>query len=192
MDPEAPSHARPLLEYAHRYYPAGLSAEDPRYESSTEIQRLRQILNSAATDTRAWGDFLRRAEEVFPGGESFDTTPLPYRPSYRCQVNLPGQEAWLDRTREDSVVCMLSVLAPVYALYAHHWKDDGTERESWTRYPPLPPEFQVHEAKLASLVEAAFGFARLSNEVLFTAVPDLHPLDGRSQHRAPWLVDLLF
>jgi hypothetical protein len=192
MAPEGSAHARVLLECVLRYYPAGLSDEDPRYGSSTEIQRLRQLLDFAATDTRAWGDFLRRAEEVFPGGIIFDRTPLPYRPSYRCQVNLPSQESGRDRTREDSVVCMLSLLAPVYALYAHHWKDDGTERESWTRYPPLPPEFQAYEAKLASLVETTFGFARLPNEVLFIAVPDLHPLDGRRQRGAPWLVDLLF
>jgi hypothetical protein len=184
--------ARALIECVHRYYPAGLSTEDPHYENSAEIQRLRQRLHSAATDTRAWGDFLQRVEEAFPGGEISDKTHLPYDPSYACQVDLPGQEPWLDRTREDSVVCRLSVLAPVYALCARHWKDDRTERESWRRYPPLPPEFQAYEAKLASLVEATFGFARLPNEVLFTAVPDLRAPSGRSQHRTPWLVDLLF
>jgi hypothetical protein len=80
----------------------------------------------------------------------------------------------------------------VYAICAHHRKDDRTERESWTRYPPLPPEFQAHEAKLSALVEAMFGFARLPNEVLFTPVPDLHPPRRRFQHRAPWLAELLF
>lgn len=190
MNPEISTPA--LLECVRHYYPSGIAAEDPRYERSVELHRLRQRLHSAATDTRAWGDFLHRVESAFPDCKVSDRTHLPYDPSYACQVDLPGQEPWLDRTREDAVVCMLSVLAPVYALYAHHWKDDRTEREFWKRYPPLPPEFQAHEAKLASLVETAFGFARLPNEVLFIAVPDLHPLDGRRQHRAPWLVDLLF
>jgi hypothetical protein len=87
---------------------------------------------------------------------------------------------------------MLSVLAPVYALYARHWRDDRTERESWTRFPPLPPEFHAHEEKLASLVEPTFGFVRLPTEVLFTPVPDLQSLRGQPRHRSPWLEELLF
>ncbi|WP_224371499.1 hypothetical protein [Hyalangium versicolor] len=181
-----------LLECVHRYYPVGLSEEDPRYESSPEIQHLNQRLHSAAKDTRAWSDFFQRVKESFPGCKVFERTRLPYGPSYQCQVDLPGQEPYLDRTREDSVICRLSVLAPVYALCAHHWKNDRTERESWTRYPPLPLEFQTHEEKLAAMVEATFGFARLPNEVLFTPVPDLRPPHGRFEHRAPWLVELLF
>jgi hypothetical protein len=185
--------ARALIECVHRYYPAGLSAEDPHYESSAEIQHLRQHLRSAEPHAHAWQNFVRQVEEAFPGCEvSYSNTPSLYRPSYHCAVTLPGQEPWPDRTREDSVFCRLSVLAPVYALCARHWKDDRTERESWTRYPPLPPEFQDHEAKLASLVEATFRCAPLPNEVLFTAVADLRSPSGRSQHRTPWLVDLLF
>jgi hypothetical protein len=191
MNPDLSAHA--LIECVHRYYPAGLSSEDPCYESSAEIQYLKQHLHSAEARAQAWRNFARQVEEAFPGcSVSYSNTPSLYRPSYHCEVTLPGQEPYLDRIREDSVVCMLSVLAPVYALCAHHWKDDRTERESWTRYPPLPPEFQAHEAKLAALIEATFGFARLPNDVLFTPVPDLRPPRGRFQHRAPWLADLLF
>ncbi|MFL5348339.1 MAG: hypothetical protein ACJ8AT_26385 [Hyalangium sp.] len=85
---------------------------------------------------------------------------------------------------------MISVLAPVYALYARHWKDDRTERETWLRYPPLPPEFQAHEVKLAALIESSFGATRVPNEVLFTHAPDLLAL--QLSHRAPWLAELLF
>lgn len=66
----------------------------------------------------------------------------------------------LERGRTDSVVCRLSVLAPVYAIHANHSRDDGTERESWMRYPPLPPEFQPYEAKVARLVESTLGATR--------------------------------
>lgn len=41
--------------------------------------------------------------------------------------------------------------------------------------PPFPPEFQSHEARLAELIESTFGFTRLTNEILFTPVPDLVP-----------------
>ena len=85
---------------------------------------------------------------------------------------------------------MVSVLAPVYALYARHWKDDRTERETWLRYPPLPSEFQAHEAKLAALIESSFGAVRVPNEVLFTRVTGLRP--RQHPRREPWLAELLF
>jgi hypothetical protein len=134
----------------------------------------------------------KRVEASFADCDvSYSTLGL-FRPSFRCEVTLPGMAPWLDRIVEDSVFCRLSVLAPVYALCARHWKDDRTEFESWTRYPPLPPEFQSHEARLASLIESTFGFTRLPNEVLFTPVSGIHPRADRPDHRAPWLVELLF
>lgn len=181
-----------LMACVRHYYPVGIPAGDPRYEGSAEIQRLRDLLDSSAIGPEAWQSFVQKVEDAFPGCDVSDTLPRLYRPSYRCEVTLPGVESWPDRTREDSVVCMLSVLAPVYALYARHWKDDRTERESWTRFPPLPPEFQAHEVKLASLIEPTFGFARLPTEVLFTPVPNLQPLRVKPRHRASWLEELLF
>lgn len=181
-----------LMACVRQYYPVGIPPGDPRYEGSAEIQRLRHLLHSSAIDPGAWQSFVQKVEDTFPGCDVSDSIPRLYRPSYRCEVTLPGVEPWPGRTREDSVVCMLSVLAPVYALYARHWKDDRTERESWTRFPPLPPEFQAHEAKLASLIESTFGITRLPTEVLFTPVPDLQPLRGQPRHRAPWLEELLF
>jgi hypothetical protein len=60
------------------------------------------------------------------------------------------------------------------------------------RYPPLPPEFQPYEAKIARLVESTLGATRLSNEVLFTRVPGIRPHPSRPQNQSPWLVELLF
>lgn len=181
-----------LMACVRDYYPAGIPVGDPRYEGSAEIQRLRHQLHSSAISAGAWQGFIQKVEDSFPNCEVSDSLPRLYRPSYRCEVTLPGVEPWPGRTQEDSVVCMLSVLAPVYAVYAHHWKDDRTERESWTRFPPLPPEFQSHEARLAAIVEPTFGFTRLPTEVLFTPVPDLHPPRGQPRRRAPWLEELLF
>ena len=73
-----------------------------------------------------------------------------------------------DEREENAIGCMLSLLAPVYAVYATHHREEGLNKESWRRFPPLPPEFQAHGAKLATLVESSFGFSRLSNDVLFT------------------------
>ncbi len=89
------------------------------------------------------------------------------------------------------MVCLLSLLAPVYALYASHSLDTGSRVESWTRYPPLPPEFQPHEARLAALVEATFGATRLSNEVLFAPIAGLAPRTGTRAPGEALLADLL-
>lgn len=183
---------RALMARVRQYYPAGILAGDPRYEDSVEFRRLRHQLGTSEITPSVWHGFVQQVEVAFPGCGVSGTPPRLSRPSYRCEVTLPGLEPWPDGTHGDSVVCMLSVLAPVYALYAIHWRDDRTERESWTRFPPLPPEFQAHERKLASLIEATFGLNRLSTEVLFTPVPELHPLRALPRLRAAWLEELLF
>ena len=78
--------------------------------------------------------------------------------------------------RYDCVVCLLSQLAPVYAIYAAHTdRSKPPEGEAWLRFPPFPAEFRPHEERLAGLIESAFGFTRLSNDILFTPIPDLVP-----------------
>jgi hypothetical protein len=181
-----------LVECVRRYYPSELHREDPRYTPSEEHQRLEHRLREAAAEASAWHRFVRQVEESFPHCDVIDITSLLYHPSYRCKVLRRQPPSPLERTREDSVVCMLSILAPVYALHASHHRDDGTERESWMRYPPLPAGFQPDEAKLAGLMESAMGATRLPNEVLFTRVPGIRPPPLRPQGRAPWLVELLF
>ncbi len=190
MKPDVSTRA--FLECVYSYYPRDVAIEDPGYEASEQIKRLRHRLLAAVADSDLWQGFIQQVEESFPGCEVSDQLPPLSGPSYRCEVALPRVESWLERTRGDMVVFRLSALAPVYALYARHWKDDGTERESWTRFPPLPPGFQPLEVKLAALIEATFGATRLPNEVLFTPVPGLHPLRGGNPRRAPWLYELLF
>src|SRR5262249_39109454 len=115
---------------------------------------------------------------------------LPHDPCYICAVALPGVE--MGGNRYDAVICLLSLLAPVYALYAQHSLDTGPLLESWHRFPPFPPEYQAHEAKLASLIESTFGFTRLSNEVLSTPLPDLVPSSGTLGLGQARLIDCLF
>jgi hypothetical protein len=188
MDPDV--SAPFLLEVLRRYYPSRSAPGAPRYEASEETQRLRSLIDTIRRDAHAWSSFTERVEEAFPGCEASYSPPTAFTPSFRCQVTLPGVLPRRERIREDSVNGMISVLAPVYALYARHWKDDRTERETWLRYPPLPPEFQAHEAKLAALIESSFGATRVPNEVLFTRAPGLRTL--QHPHREPWLAELLF
>jgi hypothetical protein len=104
-------------------------------------------------------------------------------------VSLPGHKPGDDLY--DELVCMISLLAPVYALYASHHLDTGAVAESWLRFPPLPPGFEPHELTLASLIEAAFGATRLHRDTLSSPVPDLRP-PGMLQGRETRLVDCLF
>lgn len=155
-----------------------------------EAQRLRSHIDSVRNDTRAWSSFVQQVEAAFQGCDVFYSFPSGFTPSFQCQITLPGMQPRHERIQESSVTGMISVLVPVYAIYARHWKDDRTEREMWLRYPPLPSEFQAHEAKLAALIESSFGATRVPNEVLFTHAPGLIAL--QHPHRDPWLSELLF
>ncbi|WP_224240601.1 hypothetical protein [Hyalangium gracile] len=188
MTPAPSAHA--LGQLLHQFYPSGLWPDDPAYDASEEAQRLARLKASARRDTQAWDAFVQHVREAFPGCRFWDTTLLVHDPCYRLRVSLPKPER--EEDRRDAVVCLLSLLAPTYVIYASHFLDDGRVTESWTRYPPLPPEFQPQEAGLASLIESTFHFARLPEEVLFTPVPDLTTPGGNLALGKARLIDLLF
>lgn len=182
--------AEALLQLLHQYYPAGLWSDDPAYRTSTEARLLTQLLEGAQKDMRAWRSFVQRVREEFPSCTLWDTTLLFYDPCYRLRVSLPVPVSGEDR--RDEVVCLISLLAPAYVIYASHALNTGPFAEAWTRYPPLPPEFQPHGTKLALIIESAFGASRLPNEVLFTPVPGLAPRTGNVALGKARLIDLLF
>jgi hypothetical protein len=165
--------AAALIQLIHQYFPTGLWVDEPGYKDSEQIQRLRRFLAEAQKDMRAWKDFVQRVRQEFPGCALWDSTLLFYDPCYRLRVSLPFEEEGEDRS--DELVCLVSLLAPAYVIYASHTLDTGPFSEAWTRYPPLPLDFQSHEARLAALIESTFGATRLPNDVLFTPVPDIDP-----------------
>jgi hypothetical protein len=179
-----------LVQLLRSYYPTGLSPEDPAYTASVEAQRRQRLLEDAQKDTSAWKAFIRHVREALPDCSLWDLTLLSHDPCYRLRVALPHQEP--DEDRRDEVVCLLSLLAPVYVLYASHMLYTGPFMEQWTRYPPLPPAFEACEAQLARLVEATFNATRLPNEVLFTPVADMVPPAANLALGQARLVDLLF
>lgn len=179
-----------LSQLLHGYYPEGLWPDDPAYQSSAEAQRLTQLLAAAREEPQPWKAFVQRVGEEFGDCMRWDTTLLWAEPCYRLRISLPG--VVLGGERHDEVICLLSLLAPVYVLYASHFLDTGPFKEAWTRYPPLPTEFQAHEARLANLLESALGVTRLPNEVLFTPIPELAPRTGNVALGKALLIDLLF
>ncbi len=177
-------------QLVHQFYPSGLWPDDPAYDASEEAQRLALLKAVAQQDTEAWKSFIRSAREAFPNCGFWDTTLLFHDPCYRLRVSLPMPV--IQGERHDAVVCLLSLLAPAYVIYASHSLDTGPFAESWTRYPPLPSEFQPYEARLALLIESTFRSTRLPNEVLFTPLPDLTTPGGNLALGKARLIDLLF
>ena len=188
MKPELTADA--LVQLIHRYYPAGLRNDDPQYKASEEGQRLNALVHAHEQPSPAWKEFILRLHREFPGCSIWDTTVPLHEPCTSVRVSLPGFET--GAPRYDCVVCLLSQLAPVYALYASHTDRRLPGGDYWLRYPPFPPEFQAHETKLAGLIESTFGFTRLSNETLFTPVPDLVPRSANYGPGEAQLIDCLF
>ena len=179
-----------LVQLLRPYYPTGLGSDDPAYNASAEAQRLRQVREEAQKDMGAWKAFVQRVHETLPDCSLWDSTLLIYDPCYRLRVSLPQREP--DEERSDELVCLLSLLAPAYVLYASHTLYTGPLLEQWTRYPPLPPAFQDCEAQLAGLVESTFTATRLPKEVLFTPVAGMTPPGATLALGKARLADLLF
>ena len=180
-----------LIQLVHRYYPVGLTNGDPRYIESEQEQRIIPIVSADVGGTPQWKDFIRRIVQEFSDCLIWDTTTPYHDPCFSCQVSLPGFV--MGNPRYDCVVFLLSRLAPVYAIYASHVdRSKLPERDYWVRFPPLPAEYQSHEARIAGLIESTFGFTRLSNDVLFTPIPDLVPRTGHLSLGEAKLIDCLF
>jgi hypothetical protein len=182
--------ASALVQLLRPYYPTGLGSDDPAYNASAEAQRLRRVREDAQKEMGAWKAFVHRVSETLPDCSLWDLTARIYDPCYRLRVALPHHEP--DWDQRDEVVCLLSLLAPAYVLYASHTLYTGPLLEQWTRYPSLPLAFQDCEAQLASLVEPTFNATRLPNEVLFTPVSDMTPPGANLSLGQARLADLLF
>ena len=190
MNPELTVDA--LGQLIHRYYPVGIEEYDPRYLASEEAQHLKALLEAHVGGTPAWNAFVQRLREDFANCSIWDMTVPRHDPGYIVRVSLPGFVT--GAPLYESVVCLLSKLAPVYALYASHLKENGPglPRDHWMRFPPFPAEFQSHEARLAESIESTFGFTRLPEEILCLPVPDLVPWTGRNRLGEARLIDFLF
>ncbi|WP_375765171.1 hypothetical protein NR798_25995 [Archangium gephyra] len=181
-----------LLALVHRFYPSNLEGNDPRHETSEEFQRLLAAREAAMADTpraQAWDSFFRRLRDAVPGSHVENWSTLRYDACWRCRVYLPGTSP--TSTEVKAVVGLVSILAPVFAIYASHQTYEG-QRVSNTRlfFPPMPTEFHEQEAILDGLIRSSFGFERLPNEILFTPVSDLQV--GNKAPEKVQLIDCLF
>ncbi|MFP2906354.1 hypothetical protein ACLESD_15075 [Pyxidicoccus sp. 3LFB2] len=183
-----PLTAESLLRLVHRYYPAGISEYDSRYDSTEEFKRLDKLRRAAVDDATAWNAFLDRVERELPECSVWDYPNIRYDPAYSVRLTLPGYPVGAPEHKE--VVLMVCILAPVHIIYADHSKHSGGRTEVITYQPPLPAEFQPFAEKLEALGIEAFGTTRLSQDVLSTPVPDLQV--GTTEFGKVTLADCLF
>lgn len=184
--------AEALSKLVHLYYPAGMHRDDPRYCASPENRRLEALRKAALEDTAAWRGFLQRIREELPGCRVWDYPTIRHDSAREARVAQPNPALATPGVKEvREVVLLVSILAPVFCLYASHHKFVGERRaEAVVFYPPFPAEYEAYEAKLEHLVQETFSAARLPNEVLFAPVPDLQAGNtGLGQAR---LIDCLF
>ncbi|HYO69110.1 MAG TPA: hypothetical protein VEU33_23825 [Archangium sp.] len=181
-----------LVRLVHCYYPPGIEDYDPRYKKSEEYQRLTRLLLANQQPSPTWDAFTDQVVEAFSGCSIWDATVPMHEPCNIIRVSLPGPGG--DPLPYDSVVGLLSQLAPVYALYASHHTtrlSRSTGGKAWWRFAPFPPKYQAHEVKLVTLIESTLGFTRLSPEALLIPVPDLVPNTGNLALGRARLVDCL-
>jgi hypothetical protein len=181
-----------LVKLVHRYYPANLlSVHDARHAASEEEQRLVALRRTEWENNGPWNAFVQRLVHEFPESNVWDLPYLLYEPSRYVRVTVPGTGLTPGEGELKEVVCMLSVLAPAYCIFGSHQRSVN-RRTVWNEmhFPPLPPEYQALEARLATLIESTFGLTRLPNDVLFTPVPDL-TVEHRDLGKAQ-LIDCLF
>lgn len=181
--------ASELMAIAHRFYPVNLEGNDPRHADSEEFQRLVAAREHALGNTQTWDLFFQRLREATPGCHIENWSTLRYDACWRCRVYLPGTQPTSIDVK--SVVGLVSILAPVFAIYSSHQTYVG-QRVASTQidFPPLSTEFQSQETALEALIRASFGFERLPNDLLFTPVKDIQA--GNKASDKVQLIDCLF
>jgi hypothetical protein len=184
-----PSSAQ-CIELVHRFYPVNLHEDDPRYEGSEEYQRLLRARLDALDKRDTWKQFLSRLREELPKCQVEDWTVLQSDSCWRVRVYLSSAVPVEGGLEFRSVVGLISLLAPVCAIYtSFHQRVGDLWRHPTLFYEHVPETRGVAET-VERLLRFILGVVRLPNETLFTPVPDVQcfnvPL-GKAQ-----LIDCLF
>ena len=184
--------ASQLVELVHHYLPANIWESEPGYGATPEYQRLKAA-RIAATETgkARWKAFLARLREDVPRCAVEDWTILISDNCWRVRVHLPHRVP-VDGGGEEfrAVVGLVSIFAPVAATYTSFKQRIAEHRwcPSQTFYEPMPATREYEEV-LMRLLRDELGAPRLSNETLFTPVPDIQYGVALGKAR---LIDCLF
>jgi hypothetical protein len=153
-----------LIDVVYRYYPRGVSWEDPGHMQTEEHRRLVDARRRAGADCDRWLGMVRRLREQFPenGVDNFSVHLVTgYGACYSGSLYLPATtgEHW------HTVGFKVSILAPYYIVYSERVVDDLAEierRKARRATPPRYAHFFIHDtmyilpAWIVKLVPACF------------------------------------
>lgn len=164
-----------LLKLVHRYYPTNLYSGEVGYSESEQYRRLEEVRDGAMKQSVPWKRCLALLREALPECKVQDWTVLFSNDNcWRVRVYLPGSlkhPGGIEEVR--AVVVLVSILAPVYALYSsfQQHSENGVS-PSRTFYEEVP-ETKPYSDRVEAIVRDVLHVHRPSNETLFTPVPDI-------------------
>ncbi|WP_437565843.1 hypothetical protein [Sorangium sp. So ce542] len=119
-----------LIELVYRYYPRGVSREDPRYKRTEEYGRLADARRRAGADRDRWQGMLRRIDGKFSGRVSIDRSiHLPTGNYDACYSGCLSIGAIFPGEYDRVIGFMVSLLVPYYIVYGLRIVDDFEEIE---------------------------------------------------------------
>ncbi|WP_147448782.1 hypothetical protein [Corallococcus terminator] len=158
-----------LLEVAGRYW-----RTDEQYylrqERSPKAERLEALWEQELPKMGRWNAFLETLERLLPGFEMGDGTAPTTAPCLRC-IAYPPDDGTVPLVRWAVIGCV-SILAPVYAIYAVRKKrEHGGWRSPEAHFDPLPDSLILPAQVMGSAIEAEFGAGLLPWEMAHRPVP---------------------
>ncbi|XXF80681.1 hypothetical protein P2318_13285 [Myxococcaceae bacterium GXIMD 01537] len=163
-----PPSIQELLVLAGRYW----RSDDLYYrrnEKSPESLRLDALWRDSMPLMESWRamlEDLRRQRPDFTFGEITTTADT----CFRCGAYPPGAAA--QPTRRWAVVGCMSIIAPVYSVYAvRHDYLHGEVVDIHLLFDPLPPELRADARLLAEHIETRFRIDALPPELAALPVP---------------------
>ena len=157
-----------LIEIAKRYWSSEPDVYE-REEYSPESLRLYELWEQELAKIGQWWAFLKELRSELPGYIIGDGTATPDA-CFRCVAYLPQQPA--SPARDWVVVGCVSILAPVYTVYAVQFEYGETTRVCRVvDFDARRPEIRAPAEVIARRIEATFGVSALPREIAETPVP---------------------
>ncbi|WP_437800031.1 hypothetical protein [Sorangium sp. So ce693] len=122
--------SKELVEVAYRYYPRGVSREDPRYKRTEEYGRLADARRRAGAECGRWQGMLNRIHDKFPDRSLIDRSiHLPTGNYDACYAGHLSVEASAPGEYSHVIGFMVSLLVSCYVVYSLRTVDDLEEIE---------------------------------------------------------------
>jgi hypothetical protein len=160
--------AEKLLAIASNYWD---SSKDfyLRQETSPRTERLQAAWSRELEDVERWWSFQDDLQRSLPGFElklMGSTADAGFRLiAYPILCTQLPRYNW-------SIVGCISILAPVYAVYAVAYEDTGGKRSHFNAlFEPALPGMDFPVRVISKKIEETFGFSALSSDIARTPVP---------------------